>query len=294
VIETSYFEPADMRQARQLLARHPAAAILAGGTDLIVGARSGKHALPQSIIAIHRLSELRKVETLRNGGLRIGALSTHGDLESSPHIARSWSALSDAAALVGSPATRHLGTLGGNLCNASPAMELGSPLLVFDAQIELAGRGRRRRLPFSSFVLGPGRTAAASGELVASVVLPPLPRRGPLGSAYIRLEYRLAMEIAVVGAAALVAVDKRGRCRFARIALTAVAPTCIRAEAAEELMRGKKIEDGLVDEVARAAAGAAKPIDDVRATADYRREMVAVIVARAVSRAAARASQGAA
>lgn len=289
MIETSYFEPGDVREAGSLLARYPSAAVLAGGTDLVVGARSGKRPLPESIVAIHRLQELRAVEYLASGGLRIGALTTHGDLEASSQVMRSWSAISDAAALVGSPATRHLGTVGGNLCNASPAMELGSPLLVFDAIVELAAKGRRRRIPISSFVLGPGRTAAAAGELLTAVTLPAQQKRFSAGSAYVRLEYRQAMEIAVVGAAALVAVDKRGRCKLARIALTAVAPTCIRVPDAEEQMVGARLDDELIDKAAHTAAAAARPIDDVRASSGYRREMVAVIVARAVGRALARA-----
>jgi CO/xanthine dehydrogenase FAD-binding subunit len=289
MIETSYFAPADLREARSLLARHPSAAVLAGGTDLVVGTRSGKRQLPESIVAIHRLQELRGIEHLASGGLKIGALTTHGDLEASSQVMRSWSAISDAAALVGSPATRHLGTVGGNLCNASPAMELGSPLLVFDASVELAAKGGRRRILISSFVLGPGRTAAAPSELLTSVTLPAQQKRFSAGSAYLRLEYRQAMEIAVVGAAAHIAVDKRGRCRLARVALTAVAPTCIRVPDAEEQMVGARLDDELIDRAAQTAASASRPIDDVRASAGYRREMVAVIVTRAVGRALARA-----
>ena len=291
MIDTSYFEPADLREARTLLARHPNAAVLAGGTDLVVGARSGKRPLPESIVSIHRVQELRGIESLRSGGLKIGALTTHEDLEASATVTHSWSALGDAAALVGSPATRHLGTVGGNVCNASPAMEIGSPLLVFDARVELVSKGRGRRVPFSEFVMSPGRTSAAAGELVTAVTLPALPKRFATGSAYLRLEYRQAMEIAVVGAAALVAIDRRGRCRLARIALTAVAPTCIRATAAEAELSGEHLDQEAFDKAGQTAAVAARPIDDVRASADYRRAMVAVIVARVIERAAARAQK---
>jgi len=284
-----YFEPADLKQARDLLSRNPAAAILAGGTDLVVGTRSGKRALPRSIVAIHRLAELRRIEPQGRGAVRIGALTSHADLEASDLIVREWSALSDASALVGSPATRHLGTIGGNVCNASPAMEVGSPLAIFEAKVELTSRGGKRTVPFVEFVTGPGRTAARPGELLTAVILQPPGGRHALGSAYVRLEYRQAMEIAVVGAAALVAVDRRGQCKLARIALTAVAPTCIRAEAAEELLAGRRLSDEVVTEAALQAAAAAHPIDDVRASAEYRREMVAVIVARALRRAVSRA-----
>jgi CO/xanthine dehydrogenase FAD-binding subunit len=289
MIETAYFEPADLKQARTLLGKHPAASVLAGGTDLVVGARSGKRALPKEIVSIHWLAELRGIEATPRGGLKIGALTTHADIESSAGIRRSWSALADASALVGSPATRHLGTVGGNICNASPAMEIGSPLLVFEASIEVTSKGRGRRVPFSELVVGPARTSLAHGELVTGVTLPPLPRRGSIGSAYLRLEYRQAMEIAVVGAAALIGVDKRGRCGLARIAITAVAPTCVRVAEAETPLVGQKLDTEVIARAAQAAADAARPIDDVRAGADYRRAMVAVIVARAIERALERA-----
>jgi len=291
VIDRTYFQPADLKGARSFLAKHPDARVVAGGTDLVVAARSGKNALPQSLVAIHSLKELTGIEEGRGGRLEIRALTTHGDLEGSELIRQSWTAISDAAALVGSPATRHLGTIGGNICNASPAMELGSPLLIFEAEVELVSRGRPRRVPFGSFVTGPGRTDARPGELLATVRLPRLGARGLIGSAYLRLEYRQSMEIAIVGAAALVVLDRSGKCKQARIALTAVAPTCIRARQAEDALRGLKLDDAALDRAAEAAAAAASPIDDVRAGADYRRAMVGVIARRALVKAAERARE---
>jgi aerobic carbon-monoxide dehydrogenase medium subunit len=290
VIDHAYFEPVDLDQARSMLAEHAGARIVAGGTDLVVGARSGKSALPHHLVAIHRLNDLAGIEPATGGGLKIGALATHGDLEASGLIARSWSALSDAAALVGSPATRHIGTVGGNVCNASPAMELGSPLLVFDASVELASTDGFRTMPLSSFVTGPGRIAAQPGELMTAVVLPSPTARGRAGSAYLRLEYRQAMEIAIVGAAAMIRIDEAGRCIEARVALTAVAPTCVRVPETEEILRGKMIDPGLLGRAAQAAAKSAQPIDDVRATAEYRRAMVPVMVERALTIALERAT----
>jgi len=270
-----------------MLAGNQGARIVAGGTDLVVASRSGKAPLPERLIAIHRLKELAGIHAEAKGGLRIGALTTHADLEISKLVRDSWSALSDASALVGSPATRHMGTVGGNVCNASPAMELGSPLLVFDATIELASAGGLRSVPFSSFVTAPGITSALPGELLIAVTLPPLP--GRCGSGYVRLEYRLAMEIAIVGAAAVVRLDDGDRCIEARVALTAVAPTCVRATETEEILRGKALDSDLLKRAAGAAAASARPIDDVRASADYRRAMVPVMVERALTMALERA-----
>jgi CO/xanthine dehydrogenase FAD-binding subunit len=289
MIERTYLEPTDLEQARSMLASNESVRIVAGGTDLVVAARSGKAPLPERLIAIHRLKELVGLQSETGGGLRIGALTTHGDLEASAAVAESWTAMSDASALVGSPATRHLGTVGGNVCNASPAMELGSPLLIFDAAVELIAGDGFRTVPFGSFVIGPGRTSALPGELMTAVVLPTLQGHGRVGSAYMRLEYRQAMEIAIVGAAALVRLDNADRCIDARVALTAVAPTCVRAADTEEVLRGKTIDDGLLERAAQAAAVSAKPIDDVRAGADYRRAMVPVLVRRALARALERA-----
>ena len=160
-------------------------------------------------------------------------------------------------------------------------METGSPLLVFDAAVELRSAAGSRTLPLAAFVAGPGRTALAPGELLVAVVVP-APPAGRVGSAYLRLEYRAAMEIAVVGAAALVALDGEGRCTEARIAITAVAPTVIRVDAAERIAPRARAH-GRDPRRGRPAAGeAARPIDDVRASAGYRGAMVPVIVRRAL------------
>lgn len=278
-----------------MLDEHRGARIVAGGTDLVVRARSSRTDLPASLIAIDRLNELALIQGSTGGGLEIGALVTHGDMEGSSAVHESWSALSDAAALVGSPATRHVGTIGGNVCNASPAMETGSPLLIFDATVELASRRGLRRLPFGEFVTGPGKTAREPDELLKAIVLPPVPASGSRGSAYLRLEYRQAMEIAIVGAAALLMLSKDGTCAYARVALTAVGPTCMRATGAENALVGKIPDADVLRQAAQAAQDHAKPIDDVRASAVYRHAMVAVIVERALriawDRAANKATQ---
>jgi len=289
--ERTFHAPVTLDEALRLLAElGPRAGVVAGGTDLVVAARGGRKALPEAIVAIDRLPGLAGLEATADGGLRLGALVTHADLERSSLVRERWSALSDSSALVGSPATRHVGTLGGNLCNASPAMETGSPLLVFDASVELRSTGGSRTLPVAEFLVGPGRSALAPGELLVAVVVP-APPAGRVGSAYLRLEYRAAMEIAVVGAAALVALDADGRCTEARIAITAVAPTVIRVTAAERAVRGHAPTAEIIAAAAAAAGEAARPIDDVRASARYRTAMVPVIVRRALEAALVRAGR---
>ena len=278
--------PVALEEALSLLAADPAARPVAGGTDLVVAARQGRRALPESIVAIHRIAELGGHEVV-DGSIVLGALTPHDWLAGSDEVRAGWTALADAASIVGSPATRGTGTLGGNLMNASPAAETTAPLVVFDAVVTLrAAGGGTRTVPVAELATGPGRTMAREGELLTGVTVP-APAEGS-GSAYIRLEYRRAMEIAVVGAAALVTVAD-GVVRDARIALTAVAPTIVRAPDAEATLRGASPTREAFAAAGRAAADAAHPIDDVRASADYRRAMLAVVVARVLAASAARA-----
>ncbi|HUZ87001.1 MAG TPA: xanthine dehydrogenase family protein subunit M [Candidatus Baltobacterales bacterium] len=290
-MERGYFEPRELKAALAALGEHPAAAIVAGGTDLVVAHRSGKKRLADEVLAIHRLKELEGIEPQTSGGLRIGALVTHAELEASSALRETWSAVPDASALVGSPATRNMGTIAGNICNASPAMELGSPLLVFDASVELACVSGTRRVSFAEFVTGPGQTARRPDEMLTAVWLPPVPPGVRTVSAYLRLEYRQAMEIAVVGAAVALRIAKDGACEEARIGLTAVAPTCVRALEGEAVLKGQRISPDLLERAAVAAAGSARPIDDVRAPAEYRQAMVPVIVRQALELALKRSGQ---
>jgi CO/xanthine dehydrogenase FAD-binding subunit len=279
--------PTALVEALEILARDPVARPIAGGTDLVVAARQGRAPLPESIVAIDRIADLdRQAED--GGTLVLGALTTHAWLAESAAVRKRWTAVADASSIVGSPATRGTGTIGGNLMNASPAAETTAPLVVLDATITLQAAGDRPRVvAVAELATGPGRTVARAGELLTSVTLP-APAAGS-GSAYIRLEYRRAMEIAVVGAAALVTLDGDGRIAAARVALTAVAPTIIRAPEAESVLVGAAPEPAMYRAAGDAAAASARPIDDVRASAAYRRAMLAVVVARTVAAAVARA-----
>lgn len=258
---------------------------VAGGTDLVVGARQGKTPLPERLVAIHRLEDLRRLHEA-DGLLRLGALATHANVAADPTVRRRLTALADASAIVGSPATRAHGTVGGNLMNASPAMETGGPLLCFDASVTLRSTSGARSLDVADLLAGRGRTTAEPGELLEWVDVP-LPREGT-GSCYLRLEYRRQMEIAVVGATAVLVLDG-GRVVDARIAITALAPTIRRVAAAEAALLDTDAGPAAAEAAALAAAAATEPISDVRASARYRRAMSAVIARRAITVAAARA-----
>jgi len=261
---------------------------VAGGTDLVVGARQGKAPLPEDIVAIDRVDGLRALE-VSDAGLRLGTLVTHGDIVADPDIRDRYTALADASAIVGSHATRAQGTIGGNVMNASPAMDTGGPLLCFDAAVTLRSATGERTIGLEALWTGPGKTSAAPDELLVAVDLP-APADGT-GSSYVRLEYRRQMEIAVVGATALV-VLRDGNVIDARISITALTPTIRRVPEAEAALVGSGADADAVKAAARAAAAAATPISDVRGSAEYRRAMAEVMARRAIAAALTRARGG--
>jgi CO/xanthine dehydrogenase FAD-binding subunit len=291
----TYTAAASVEEALQAMAS--GARPIAGGTDLVVAARGGKSPLPGSLVAIHGLAELRGIEE-DGDDLVLRALATHADIVASAAACERFTALADASAIVGSHATRNAGTIGGNLMNASPAMETGGPLICFDATVTLqaaqlpapAGRPRTgsgtRELRVAELFAGPGATTADAGELLTSVRVP-APAPGT-GSCYARLEYRRQMEIAIVGATAVVTLDG-GQVSDARIAITALAPTIRRVAEAEAVLVGSDGGEAAARAAADAAAAASQPISDVRGSADYRRAMAAVIARRAIVVAVARA-----
>jgi len=261
---------------------------VAGGTDLVVGARQGKAPLPDAIVAIDRIDGLRSLDA-SDAGLRLGALVTHGDIVASDEILSRYTALADASAIVGSRATRAQGTIGGNVMNASPAMDTGGPLLCLGATATLRSPAGERSIGLDELWTGPGATSAAADELLVALDVP-APAPGT-GSCYVRLEYRRQMEIAVVGATAVLAIDG-DRVRDARIAITALTPTIRRVPDAEGALNGSDGGAEAVAAAASAAASAATPISDVRGSAEYRRAMAEVIARRAITAAVTRARGG--
>jgi CO/xanthine dehydrogenase FAD-binding subunit len=258
---------------------------VAGGTDLVVGARQGKSPLPDALLAIHRIESLEGIRE-EEGGLQLGALATHEQIVADSRVLKDYTALADASAIVGSHATRAQGTIGGNVMNSSPAMDAGGPLLCFDAVVTLRSVRGQRSISVSELWTGPGTTSAAADELLVSIDLP-APAAGT-GSCYVRLEYRRQMEIAVVGATCVVAL-RDGHVASARVAITALTPKIRRVPAAEEALVGSDGGAAAIDTAAWAAAAASSPISDVRGSAEYRLAMARVIASRAIGAALKRA-----
>jgi CO/xanthine dehydrogenase FAD-binding subunit len=277
--------PKSLDEAVDALAQHPDAHVLAGGTDLMVEVNMG-HRRPVAVVALGRVDELRGWQRMEDGRIRLGARLTYTEMLE-PDLAALLPALAEAARTVGSPQIRNAGTIGGNLGTASPAGD-GLPVLsALDAEIEVAGPGGRRRLSVHDFFRGVKRTALEPGELVVAATVPVLD--GWQGFA--KVGVRNAMVIAI--ASACLAVDRSGR--SVRIALGAVGPTVLRARAAEAWLESAldweamTAPPGVVEELGRRVTDEARPIDDHRSTAAYRRHAVGVLTRRLLQRATAAA-----
>lgn len=257
--------------------------ILAGGTDLVLAMKE-KRALPKYVLNITGVSELGFVN-LEDGGIRIGALTTHTSINSHDLIRTRVPALAEATSLIGSWQIRNVATIGGNLCNASPAADSAPPLLAYGAQVTVVGTEGEIRKPLEEFFTGPGTTLLKPGQLLKEIAIE-LPK-GRSTSCYHKLMRKKAVDLSVVGVAVMVELDAPGeRLLRAGVGLGGVAPTPIRAVEAEELLAGLSINEALekVREAARMAVDATTPISDVRASADYKREMVGVFTKRGLEK----------
>jgi CO/xanthine dehydrogenase FAD-binding subunit len=279
----TFAAPTSIEEALSALAA--GARPVAGGTDLVVGARQGKSPLPDALLAIHRIEALGGIRE-EAGGLQLGALVTHEQIVADPRVLKDFTALADASAIVGSHATRAQGTIGGNVMNSSPAMDAGGALLCFDAVVTLRSVRGQRSVSMSELWTGPGTTSSAADELLVAIDIPAL--TPGTGSCYVRLEYRRQMEIAVVGATCVVTLQG-GHVSNARVAITALTPTIRRVPAAEGALVGSDGGAAANDEAAWAAAAASSPISDVRGSAEYRLAMARVIASRAIGAAIKRA-----
>ncbi len=253
------------------------ARVLAGGTDLLVQMRSGL-VEPSMVVDIKHLPETREIAA-EDGGFRVGAAVNGAELGEHRELKAMWPGVVEAAELIGSTQIQGRASMGGNLCNASPAADTVPALIAARATCTVAGPRGRREVPVETVCTGPGRTSLARGELVVSFHLPPRPARS--GDAYLRFIPRTEMDIAVVGAGVSLTLDTTGTCTQAVVSLGAVAPTVLRVPEAAEALIGTRLEDDAMEALARAASAACRPIDDKRGTVDFRIRVAGVLAQRA-------------
>jgi carbon-monoxide dehydrogenase medium subunit len=296
-----YLRPQTFEEALSLLNQHrEKAKLIAGGTDVIVMIKQ-KAIAPEVLISLRGIPGLDQM--IYNGSLSLGPMVTHRTIEKSEVIRKDFSALADAVDDLGSIQIRNVATIGGNICTAAPSADTATPLLVLGAQVKIKGVKEERTVPIEEFFKGPGETVLKTGEMVKELWIPkPLPNTG---SAYYKLQRRLALDLPILGVSVLLSLDKNKVtcsdllctaspisailhkmeedeivCKDVRIALGVAAPTPMRALKAEGLLRGKKLSDELLEEAANTASQEAQPRDSLRGEAWYRKDMVRVLVKR--------------
>ena len=276
--ESDYIAPTTVASAVAALdASGGSAMALAGGTDLLVQMRTGR-VRPDLIVDLKRIAELTGIR-VESGGFVIGAATPCAVIGEHIELARAWPGVVEAATLIGSTQIQGRASLGGNLCNASPAADSVPALVAAGATCVIEGPSGRREAPVESVQAGPGRNALARGEILVAIRLPAPAARA--GDAYLRLIPRTEMDIAVVGAGVSLNVDAQGVVTGARVALGAVAPTTLRVDAAAATLIGSRLEDAALGALAAAARAACRPIDDKRGTAAYRTKVAGVLARRA-------------
>ncbi len=274
-----YLRPASLDEALSALGEHrEKAKLLNGGTDLLPQLKGRQIPLPECVIDIKDLALLRGI-SYGDSGLSIGALATVSEIAESSVIGEHYRVLVQAALSMASPQVRNRGTFVGNICTAVPSADSAPPLLALDGAVRLRGPKGERRLALGDFFAGPRKTTVRPDEIVLAIDVPQPPRESR--GVYLKLSPRHSMDLAVVGVAAVGAV-RDDVCEDIRIAVGAVAPTPLRAAMAEEMLRGRKVTSELIDEAARNAVIQCDPIDDHRASREYRCDMVHVMVRRAL------------
>jgi len=281
-----YEAPTTAKEAVRLMAgKAGMARVLAGGTDLLVQIRTDRIA-PDLIVDIKRIAGMRSIMT-KSGGFRIGAAVSGAELGEHKALRRAWPGVVEAANLIGSIQIQSRATMGGNLCNASPAADSVPALVAAGATAVIVGPRGRRSLPVEDVAVAPGRTSLKKGEIVEAIVLP---KRAPRsGDAYLRFIPRSEMDIAVVGAGVSLTLDRNGVCTAARVALGAVAERVILVPDAAKALIGSTVDQAALERLAAAASAACRPIDDKRGTKKFRIKVAGVLARRAVRTALARA-----
>lgn len=286
--DIDYVAPKTLSEAIAILNENgPRAGLLAGGTDVIVQVREHRRDL-DVFVDIKRIPEVNELAYDPVKGLRLGAAVPCYQVYEHAAIAKAYPGLVDSAYIIGGIQIQSRASLGGNLCNASPAADTIPALIALEATCVIAGPNGTRQVPVEKFCTAPGKTVLQRGELLVRLELPaPKPHSG---ARYLRFIPRNEMDIAVVGAGVSVVLDdSKSRCTSARIALAAVAPTPLFVEAAGAALVDGQLNDDLIAKAATAATNAAKPISDMRGDADYRKHLVGVLVKRAIHGAIERA-----
>ena len=275
-----YVGPGTVDEALSVLAGHKGAAkVMAGGTDLVPQLKRREVPAPRYLVDLKAIPGLGGV-SYDEGALKIGPLATIAAIAESPVVRDHFSALAQAASSMASPQVRNRGTIAGNICGAVPSADSAPPLLAFDAEVVVRGPNGVRRVPIERFFIGPRQTVLRPDEILVELFLPAPDAASR--STYLKLSPRHSMDLAVVGVAAR-GVCTDGICKEVRIALGSVAPTPFRARAVEAALTGLKVTPKAIEEAARTAGTECRPIDDHRASAEYRCDMVYALTRRALS-----------
>ena len=276
-----YHAPMSLSEALDLLVKYDGKAkVFAGGTDLLVSMKK-REILPEHLISLKGIAELKGIHYDQKEGMKIGALTTLGEIEHSTVVKNKFSVLWDAVYVMASPQIRSLGTIGGNLCSAAPSADTAPPLMVLDASVEIIGSNGERKVSVENFFKGPGESVLKPDEILTRIDIP-----NPLGKsngAYLKLMRRAAMDLAQVGVAVCLSFDPEKRiCRRARIALGAVGSTPIRVPKAEQILLNREVDETVGKEAGKMASKEASPRSSFRASKEYRKEMIEVLTKRAV------------
>lgn len=284
--EMRYEAPKTLAGALALLSGAKGQArLLAGGTDLLIQMRAGRIE-PELLVDIKGIPEMTSI-VAENGGYRVGAAVTCMELVEHSAFAQAWPGVTDAVKLIGSIQVKGRATVGGNLCNASPAADSVPAMMAAGAVVRIIGPNGTREEPVENIPTGPGKTSLASNEIVTSFLLPRrLPRSG---DAYLRFTPRTEMDIAVVGAGVNLTLDENGFCTQARVALGAVAERAVLVPDAAAVLIGTPVDTAALDQLTAAASAACRPIDDKRGTKEFRIKVAGVMARRAAEIALQRA-----
>jgi carbon-monoxide dehydrogenase medium subunit len=272
-----YLRPKSLKEALQLKKTIAGAKFISGGTDLIIQIKN-RELKPSALISLRSIPELATIEI--NGGARIGALTTTSDIIKHLELGHSYPVLKEAAKRLGSVQIRNVATIGGNLCNCSPSADMALPLLVLDAKVRLQTAKASREIPLNEFFKGPGESCLSSDEIMTDILLDP-PRQK--AKATFLKKGRVKMDLAIASLAVLLEMEG-GKCRKARIAAGSVAPIPLRLSKVETLLEGNVISQDLVSKAQQMAREIVTPITDVRATEEYRRQIVGVYVKRGLEK----------